>query len=309
MDKSSKKVFIITLILTFVLGWIAQGFAILAKYKWPTLSEPLLMVSMFMPMLALLIARRTFAGLGWKVELKGKWRYWLGACYLPALISLLGALLFFLCFPAAFDTNAGYLTKELSAQQVDLMKILTDKGLTPIGYFFISLAQTLTVVPFINAIPALGEEVAWRGYIYPYLNNKLGTVKSLVLGGTLWGIWHWPIIILIGYEYGENYFGSPWAGPPLFCLSTILMGALLAYFRLKTGSILAPALFHGATNAAGALPLLLLGADYGEYMILGPAQIGIISMIPMLIIVLWLFYREKKQENPPLALADTADKI
>ncbi len=36
MDKSSKKVFIITLILTFVLGWIAQGFAILAKYKWPT---------------------------------------------------------------------------------------------------------------------------------------------------------------------------------------------------------------------------------------------------------------------------------
>ena len=43
------------------------------------------------------------------------------------------------------------------------------------------------------------------------------------------GVWHWPVIILAGYEYGTDYIGSPILGPLVFCLFTIAGGILLDF--------------------------------------------------------------------------------
>ena len=73
-------------------------------------------------------------------------------------------------------------------------------------------------------IAALGEEIGWRGFLYPQLEAGVGRRKGWILGGIIWGAWHWPLIWLIGYEYGAaagnsvGYAGFPVTGMLLFLL-------------------------------------------------------------------------------------------
>ena len=61
------------------------------------------------------------------------------------------------------------------------------------------------------------------------------------------------------------------------------MGILLDYVYEKTGTIWMPALMHGAINAF-TIFAYMLKPEYADKAILGPAHIGIISMIPMMIL-------------------------
>ena len=62
----------------------------------------------------------------------------------------------------------------------------------------------VTLAPVINMFAALGEEAGWRGYMMPHLKKQLGLLNGRLLGGVIWGVWHWPLMLLVGYEYGTN---------------------------------------------------------------------------------------------------------
>ena len=53
--------------------------------------------------------------------------------------------------------------------------------------------------------------------------------------------------------------------------------------RVKTGTIWMPSLMHGAINAF-TIFAYMTKPEYADKMILGPAYIGIISMIPMAVL-------------------------
>ncbi|MCM1480494.1 MAG: CPBP family intramembrane metalloprotease, partial [Muribaculaceae bacterium] len=139
---------------------------------------------------------------------------------------------------------------------------------------------SVTFAPFINMLAALGEEVGWRGAMYPYLKDKLGVTKGRIAGGVIWGAWHWPIMILAGYEYGKEYIGAPLLGLAVFCVCTAAMGILFDYVYEKTGTIWLPSLMHGAINAF-TIFAYLVKPEYANMSILGPAGIGVIGMLPM----------------------------
>ena len=46
----------------------------------------------------------------------------------------------------------------------------------------------------------------------PHLKKQLGLLNGRLLGGVIWGVWHWPLMLLVGYEYGTNYLGAPVLG-------------------------------------------------------------------------------------------------
>ena len=265
-----------TIILTFVLSWPLQALACyMSLHENKALLMAIMIAVMFMPLLAQLIVRKTLRGLGWKPEFAGKWRWWLMAWFSPTILCLLGGALFFLIFPELFDTQMGFSSKQVG---IDLAK-----KHSAAFFFWTNLGAALTTIPVINSIPALGEEVTWRGCVYPFLKEKFGNMRGLILGGIIWGVWHWPVIIFGGHNYGTDYFGSPWAGPLFFCLTTIGQGIFLDYLRTKTGCIIAPAIAHGVINAAATLPLVFLSASGEKYMIFGPAPIGLIGFIPFLV--------------------------
>jgi membrane protease YdiL (CAAX protease family) len=120
------------------------------------------------------------------------------------------------------------------------------------------LAFALTLAVPINAVLAFGEELGWRGYLLPRLIALCGPWRGPLLHGAVWGFWHAPLIYLVGY----NYPGHPVLGVPLFVVTGVLLGVLLGWLQLASGSVVAPTVAHAAFNAVAALPLLLLrGVD------------------------------------------------
>ena len=212
------------------------------------------------------------------------------ALWIPALLSLLGGGLFFLIFPNTFDSE--FLTLRGLLEEAGAAEQFEAQGITIPMYLLITSIQAVTIVPFINMFVTLGEEVGWRGAMYPYLKKKLGDTKGRIVGGAIWGAWHWPSMIFAGYEYGKEYIGAPILGTIVFCFCTIAMGILLDYVYEKTKTIWLPSLMHGAINAF-TIFAYLLKPEYANMTILGPAYIGIISMIPMVIMAVIICAKKK----------------
>lgn len=265
----------------FGAAWILQ---IIASVFFSEGNNPLFTVlataGMFMPFAGVLTARIPLRGMGWKPHLKGKIRYIFFALWTPALLSVIGGVLFFVIFPHTFDSE--YETMRAALEEAGALEQLEAQGITIPMYNLISVVQAVTYVPFINMIAALGEEVGWRGAMYPYLKEKLGVTKGRIVGGLIWGAWHWPLMILAGYEYGKDYIGAPVLGLIVFCVFTVVGGILLDFVYEKTNTIWMPSLMHGATNAFTIFNYLIK-PEYENMKIFGPVGIGIIGMLPFIV--------------------------
>lgn len=297
--KTTKKQFTIYMIAVFVIAWMLQSIAsVFAMQGNLTVFRVMLSVTMFVPFAATLIAKIPLKGMGWIPKLKGKVRYIFVALWLNSALMVLGAGLFFLIFSKSFDTDLTNFTNTLISQAGEqVLDQLASQGLTVEMYLIISVAQALTIAPFMNMFVALGEEVGWRGTMNPYLKDKLGVVKGRILSGAIWGAWHWPVMILAGYEYGKEYIGAPVLGPIVFCLCTVAMGILLDDVYEKTGCIWFPSLMHGSVNAFATIFPYLVKTEYSTYSILGPAYNGLIAMIPLLIAAAIILMRSGKKSS------------
>lgn len=237
------------------------------------------------------------SGIKWRPNIKKNARWLFFSWFTPTFLTVLGAFVFFTRFPKDFSSEMPGLISMFTEQGIDVSDG-TIQGLSLTAFAAIQAAGAIIIAPFVNIIPALGEEIGWRGYMTPALQRLTGKRLGLIISGVIWGLWHAPLIVLAGYEYGTDYFGAPWLGVIAFCYITTLIGIILSYFYDRSGSILFPALCHGAFNAIAALPLLFTTNEYGP-MILGPAPQGVLGALPMLVIavVLFIYYEPKKHNN------------
>lgn len=104
----------------------------------------------------------------------------------------------------------------------------------------------------INGVAALGEELMWRGFLVKELKN-FSWLKLSLLIGTIWGIWHAPLII-----QGHNYPTHPYIGVFLMTVWCILLTPPMIYFTAKTKSVLTAAVFHGVLNGGYGLAIFWL---------------------------------------------------
>ena len=283
------------LLWAFLLAWMLQAAAIGFAWNGQTqVFRLILAVSMYAPFAAVLLAKIPLRGMGWHLRLKGKARLFLAAWFGWAILGTLGAALYFLLFPAAFDRSGALLLAQLGETG---LKQLETQGLTPQNYLWIQIAAALTYAPLMNTFAALGEEVGWRGALYPALKERFGALKGRLLGGLIWGVWHWPVMILAGYNYGTAYWGAPVLGPLLFCLICTALGTLFDALYEKTDCIWIPALAHGAFNAFSSLPLLFLNPAYTDRLTLGPLPIGLIGGLPLLLLGAWVLLKGGKAEQ------------
>lgn len=60
---------------------------------------------------------------------------------------------------------------------------------------------TLIVIFGKNLISGpLGEELGWRGFVLNELQKKYSPLKSAIIIGVIWGLWHTPLWFLSGYS-------------------------------------------------------------------------------------------------------------
>ena len=270
------------LIWTFGIAYAIQaGVAVLYQKGHAGIGQLVLAAMMFVPMLGVLLAGGRFKGLGWDPQLKRNVKPILIAWFAPAILTAAGAALYFACFPSHFDLSGALMTESYGPEVLEEMK---EAGISYPLYVLISIVQCLTYAPLLNGAIALGEEIGWRGFLYPQLKDSLGTTRGRILGGIIWGAWHWPLIWLIGYEYGTAYIGFPVTGMLLFCVITVALGLICDLLYERSGSIWMPSVFHGAFNAAAGIPLMVCKVLTGSSRLLGPAPNGIIAGLPLLIL-------------------------
>lgn len=92
------------------------------------------------------------------------------------------------------------------------------------------------------------EELGWRGVAQPELERRMSRPAATLLVGLVWALWHFPLFSIAGVgQYQGNF--------PLFALSTVGLGFILAWIYARTGSILLCIIFHAAANTASAMGL------------------------------------------------------
>jgi membrane protease YdiL (CAAX protease family) len=167
----------------------------------------------------------------------------------PFLITFL-ALAINLLFPDVhFSSNYESFLSLLPAEQaVIVQERLTQ--LHPAIFLLIQVVSALFAGYTINAVFALGEELGWRGYLLKSLKGKKFITVSLLIGA-VWGIWHFPLILI-----GHNYPQHPVFGVFMMIIFCILLTPTMIYIVQKSKSVITAAIFHGTMNAIASLPLL-----------------------------------------------------
>jgi len=156
--------------------------------------------------------------------------------------------------------------------------------LSPMILLVLSLVSSAIFGGLINGIFTLGEELGWRGFLYNE-TKTLGFIKSNLLVGTIWGLWHAPLIL-----QGHNYPEHPVAGVAMMVVFCIPLAFIMSYARAKTNSVLAPALVHGMVNA-GAGGVMLLCYQYND-LIGNIAGLAGAMAITILVILIYIFDRK-----------------
>ncbi len=273
---------VITLAIAWTIGIVISLFAV----KNPTGLGKLVfqvgaMVMMYVPFLATLITNKTLKGIGWIPKFKGC-AFLLPICFFgPQILTIIEGAVFFLIFPAYFDMSGSYLLAQGESMGVNLIEQLEAQGISVKIYYIITIAQAFIYAPLINMFLALGEEVGWRGFLYPELNKKFPRPVTWIIGGTIWSAFHFPLIIIAGYEYGMDYPGFPFVGLIVFTVFCIVAGIFEEIVYSKSKCIWYPAILHGAINATSFI-LLFINMNHpktGSVLILGPALNGIIPLI------------------------------
>lgn len=140
----------------------------------------------------------------------------------------------------------------------------------------------------VNGLFAFGEEYGWRGVLADEL-RPLGRFRASLLIGVLWGLWHAPIIML-----GHNY-GSEWRWGILAMIAwTTPFAFVLTWARERTGSVLAPAMLHGAAN--GALGMFIYLVIGGNALIALPVGVLMAITLTVLATALWHLPRPAAQQ-------------
>ena len=231
---------------------------------------PALLIMMSSPSLGAILATRLVDHKSLRVNGIAKGRlvhYLLGWAY-PFVVTLIGLVLVSALGTAT--VSVGNLAKAMP----------TVPGISP-STLAVLTAVNLLIAPFINFIPALGEEYGWRGFLQPALIKRYGVMTGLTLTGLVWGLWHAPVI-LQGYNYPQH---PNLIGVGFFTFWTILAGYFLGWLRIKSKSCFPAALGHGAINAYAGLGAIiaptkdeLLGLPLGLPGLLALALIAVLVL-------------------------------
>lgn len=280
--------FIIFMAIAFGVAMIPMCLAGVMLSKGNTLLFMFLfrIVAVMLPLIAVVISGAGFKKLGFKPK---KFKFVPLALVGPQILCWIGMAVYFAINPDLLNISFDGILSQLPAE---LSRTFDPSVLSPNFLFVEMMVLSLTALPVSQLIPSLGEEAGWRGVMYPFLKEHMGVTLGRIVGGILWGAWHWPLIFIGNYFYGNEYPGYPFLGPVMICVALTVFGIFIDYLYEKSGSILVASLAHGAMNAA-AMPLVLIPST-GNNQILGPSAFSLIPVIPVIIVGIVILIKDNK---------------
>ena len=220
------------------------------------------------------------------LRFKIKWS-WLVAWILPVVIVLLTIFVNTLLPGCEFNTDMSAMVPADSVpeEQKEMVSML----MTPAFLIVITIISGLLAGVTINAVFAFGEEYGWRNYLVDVL-RKEKFVRASVFIGIVWGLWHFPLILL-----GHNYPQHSVAGVFMMVIFCVLLSFIETYFVLKAKSVYPAAIFHGTINAVAGLNVLLIKGS--NDLINGASGLSGFIVMAVVIAIIYVFDRYVLKDN------------
>jgi len=118
----------------------------------------------------------------------------------------------------------------------------------------------------LSLLPAIFEELLFRGLLFNAFARDWGLVFSLGLSSVLFGLMHFPSLLRV--------------------IQTAFLGLMLAYILLRCGSLLAPMIVHLMVNAFAVVLVLVrpewvqdTEADFGPFILFAFTAIGLVCWL------------------------------
>ena len=96
------------------------------------------------------------------------------------------------------------------------------------------------------------EEMGWRGFAQPRLQNKCSPLAAALLIGIAWASWHAPLFLTQIWDTPRSDVSQF----PVYVLAVVGLSVVMAWIRNGSGSTLAAILAHASVN--GTLGVLVL---------------------------------------------------
>lgn len=156
--------------------------------------------------------------------------------------------------------------------------------------FLVALGATLQinqigrgVALFLGGLPTAtflsggNEELGWRGFLLPQLQQRYNAFSASLIVGVVWAGWHLPVYVLpLGLVNGP--FSE-------FAVFTILLSITLTWMYNSTGSALLPMLMHGSLNSAIGIFVGILAIDaLSESVVWGSRIVGAFCIAVILVV-------------------------
>lgn len=211
-----------------------------------------------------------------------------GKTWYQALSYIIPLIAFSVVYIPVWLTGLGGFSKD------DFTKHIADSGgLNEPLSFGLSIIIQATVGFLLCALPAIGEEIGWRGFLTPELAKRIGFTKTSLLIGIIWTIWHYPLFLV---DFAE---GTPkLLALVCFTLNTIGLTLIMTWIRLKSGSLWTGVVLHASYNLflEGFFNVLTVNKVSTELI---TTDFGIGGAIVYLIVA-FIFW--KKRSELPMAL-------
>lgn len=275
----------IFLIMTFLITYVIEIFIIGPRVGSTDENEALLAQSMisgvmFAPTIGVILTRLitgegfSLKSLNLTIRWKEKKKVYLLTWGGIALLILLGTIFYFLIFSNQFDPQLGYVSAVLTS--LDGTAYTTAQLWQ---YMFFQILIGIVLSPLANILNCFGEEWGWRGYLLPKLLLRFQPVTAVVLDGLIWGIWHAPLVALVGLNYGTGYAGFPILGILAMCIFCVAVGTILSYASIQAKSCVPAILGHGLINGFASIGIYFSSLEHPYNVFLGPAPTGLIGGI------------------------------
>ena len=112
------------------------------------------------------------------------------------------------------------------------------------GTFGVALPLLFTITVIGTAVWALGEELGWRGLLFPRLQQRFGFHGACLISGLLWAVWHFPELLWADYNAGTNVVFAL----SCFTVAVVAMAYIMGYLRMSSGSLWPCVLLHATHN-------------------------------------------------------------
>lgn len=253
---------------------------------------PLMLCPGVSAILTRLIFDRSLKGLGWK---PGPAK-WLGLGYLLPVIY--GAVI----YGTVWLLGLGGFTTDAIAEAVGSGMGMADAPRWQVVAVYTFFLATVVYLRS-GLLSSLGEELGWRGFLFPELQRMSSFTTASLIGGVVWALFHLPIML-----FSDYHSAAPMAFQVVvFFISTIAHTFVNNWLRAASGSVWPAVLLHTSHNVFinNLYDLMTRRSPLTDFF---ATEFGLGMMVINVLMALYVWSRRRELDTGPKAAMPMTDR-